>query len=412
VILRPARVRNLELGDFDQRVTVEHPGARFATLRSRWVIDATGRAALLASQLRLIDRSLDHPTAALWCRWKNVRHLDDLAARAAGPLARGNLSSRRLATNHYVGFGYWVWVIPLGNAETSIGVVWDKRYIDLHERKDRLPAYLEFLRSMPALAELLEGAIPREEDLRYYSHLPYVTRQYMGYGWALVGDAAAFLDPYYSPGLDHACFSVEATVRVVGLDAAAGANAGEVSRSSVESAIRDHNTVFLRSFQRFYQAVYRDKYQYMGEHDLLSAAMLLDTAQYYIFVVMPSYRVLGRFDWMPVLGPRPAGLNYALMRLYNRRFAAIARARRRFGRDGLRNDGRRIKAYFALDHSPFRMALRGAKLWLFAEADLLATRLGLKPKRVGVACRSPFEVRSPAAPAGSARVAAEQPSAL
>ena len=61
----------------------------------------------------------------------------------------------------------------------------------------------------------------------------------------------------------------------------------------------------------------------MGEHDLLSAAFLIDTAQYYIFVVIPSYRFFGKFQWMPVLGPRPAFFSYHMMRIYNRRFKSI-----------------------------------------------------------------------------------------
>ena len=48
--------------------------ARMETLRTRWMIDATGRAAFLGSKLGLIDRSVEHPTAALWCRWRDVRH--------------------------------------------------------------------------------------------------------------------------------------------------------------------------------------------------------------------------------------------------------------------------------------------------------------------------------------------------
>ena len=132
----------------------------------------------------------------------------------------------------------------------------------------------------------------------------------------------------------------------------------------------------MRSYWRFFEAIYRDKYYYMGEADLLSAAFLLDTAQYYIFVVIPAYRVYGRFFWMPVLGPKEAYFNYRLMMFYNRRFKALAELRREMGEAGKRNAGRRIKAYFALDTAPFRMALRGLKLWLYAELDGL--RLGLK----------------------------------
>ena len=114
----------------------------------------------------------------------------------------------------------------------------------------------------------------------------------------------------------------------------------------------------------------------MGEADLLSAAFLLDTAQYYIFVVIPAYRVYGRFFWMPVLGPKEAFFNYKLMKFYNRRFKALAELRREMGEAGKRNAGRRIKAYFALDTAPLRMALRGVKLWLYAELDGL--RLSVK----------------------------------
>jgi hypothetical protein len=188
-----------------------------------------------------------------------------------------------------------------------------------------------------------------------------------------MGDAAAFLDPYYSPGLDHASFSVEATVEIVKAQ-----TAGE----DVAARVAEHNEVFLRSYHRFFRAIYQDKYFYMGEHDLLSASFLIDTAQYYIFVVIPAYRLFGRFQWMPVLGPKPAFLSYHMMRIYNRRFKAIALARRAAGEAGRRNDGRRVRALFDLQTAPFRMAARGVKLWMLAELDnvrLAAKRLFARP---------------------------------
>jgi len=359
-LLRPVRVREVELGEFDHRVTLERDGGEEETVACRWVLDATGRATFLGKRLGLIERNREHPTAAVWCRWEGVRHLDDVAARGPLTFSRGNVASRRLATNHYMGFGYWVWFIPLGNGETSIGVVFDTRLVDLDRGKNLASDYLVFLKAIPAAAELLEGARMRPEDLRTYSNLAYVTRQYMGNGWALLGDAAAFLDPYYSPGLDHAAFSVEATVEIVKAQAL-----GE----DVAARIAEHNATFLRSYHRFFRAVYQDKYFYMGEHDLLSASFLIDTAQYYIFVVIPAYRLFGKFHWMPVLGPKPAFFSYHMMRIYNRRFKAIALARRAAGEAGRRNHGRRVKALFDLQAAPFHMAARGVKLWAFAELD-------------------------------------------
>ncbi len=357
-LCRPAKARDVACADFENRLTIE-AGAETRDITCRWLIDATGRVALLGRRMGLIDRNDEHPIAAVWCRWKNVRHIDDVAAHN-GTLAKGNVSSRRLATNHYVGFGYWTWVIPLGNGETSIGVVFDKRIVELHQSKTREQDFIAFVRAIPSLAELLEGAEPKTDDIRFYSHLPYVTRQYMGKGWALVGDAAAFLDPYYSPGLDHASFSVEATVEIIKADA---------KREDVAMRIAEHNETFLRSYHRFFRAVYKDKYFYMGELDLLSASFLIDTAQYYIFVVIPAYRVMKKFHWMPVLGPKPAFISYHLMNLYNRRFKSIALARRAVGEAALRNNGRRISAYYNLSLSPFHMAARGLKLWMWAEVD-------------------------------------------
>jgi hypothetical protein len=72
---------------------------------------------------------------------------------------------------------------------------------------------------------------------------------------------------------------------------------------------------------------------------------------------------------MPVMGPKPAFFSYHFIKFYHRRFKAIALTRRAAGEEGVRNNGRRIKAYFDLNLSPFHMFLRGAKLWAFAEAD-------------------------------------------
>jgi flavin-dependent dehydrogenase len=365
-LFRPARVRDVTVaGEYDNTVVLDKDGETM-TLSCRWLLDATGRLTFLGRRLNLIDWNDQHPTAAVWARWRNVRHMDDLAARGAGPDVRRNIASRRLATNHYVGRGFWIWVIPLGNSETSIGVVYDKRMHALHESKNRESDYIAFLNAHPALRELLEGAELRSEDLRSLSRLAYVSRQYAAKGWSLLGDAAAFIDPYYSPGLDHAAFTVDGTVELIKSDAAG---------QDLTAPIALHNQLFLRSYRRFFRAAYLDKYLYMGEADLLSAAFLLDTAQYYIFLVIPAYRFFGRFLPMPVLGPKAGLGSYLFMRLYTQRFIALANLRREMGEENLRNDGRRIKAFYNLNLAPFHMYARGIKLWVYAELDGLRLKL-------------------------------------
>jgi hypothetical protein len=108
---------------------------------------------------------------------------------------------------------------------------------------------------------------------------------------------------------------------------------------------------------------------------MITASMLLDTALYYVFLVMPAYRFARRFIAVPPLGPKQAYPSYVLLKFAKRRFIRIADLRRRTGEAGERNDRRRIKAYFDLGLSPFRMFARGLKLWLWAELDALRLRL-------------------------------------
>ena len=63
---------------------------------------------------------------------------------------------RWLSTNHLMGRGYWVWLIPLGSGSTSIGIVADD---DLHpySRINRYERALEWLREFePQCAAVVE----------------------------------------------------------------------------------------------------------------------------------------------------------------------------------------------------------------------------------------------------------------
>lgn len=397
-LARPARVRDIQLAAFDNRITVEGV-EKTEQVRCRWLLDGSGRACVLGKKLGLIDWNDDHPIAAIWARWDGVRHIDDLCVRAGGALAAGNVGSRRLGTNHYIGHGYWVWVIPLGNGQTSVGVVFDKRMHRLHESADRRKAYEAFLRRHPALAELLTVATPDIDDLRGLSRVAYATRQYMGDGWALLGDAAVFIDPYYSPGLDHASFCAHATADVVLAQLGDGSVVPPLSPERFAKLAKWHDARFVRSYHRFFRSAYRDKYFLLGEHDLTTASFLIDTAFYYIFLVVPAYRFSKRFVNDPVLAHPGALPIYLVMRFAKWRFLRIAALRTAGGEAGLRNDHRRTRAFFNLALAPVHMLLRGAKLWAYAEVDAVRLRATLIARRVLPATKRTARVPSDTVPA-------------
>ena len=66
------------------------------------------------------------------------------------------------------------------------------------------------MRTGGARAVLMDLGVAQwqEGDVHWRKQLPYSSRLYAGDGFALVGDAGAFLDPFYSPGLDWMAFVV------------------------------------------------------------------------------------------------------------------------------------------------------------------------------------------------------------
>ncbi len=374
-VMRPARVAAIDHDWPASRVTVaSDAGERRVT--ARWVIDASGRHAFLARRLRTRRRVEGHPTAAAWARWTGVRDLDGPEILGGDPRASrlpDLVPARRLATNHFCGYGWWCWVIPLAGGETSIGVVYNKDLFELPGQGTLEERYRDFVTSQAGLRELLEPAVMDDGDFLAYRHLPYRSERYMDRGWALLGDAAAFLDPYYSPGLDHVSISIYATARLVEQDLAGGLDDGALG-----AAIDTHNGNFHRSYDRWMEALYLGKYELMGDAELLSCAFLIDTALYYLGVVTPVIDDLESLA-NPLFGldiPQ-ARFAYRLMRAFNRRLRKLARLRRHAGTYGRRNAGHRSysKAFGLGPAAALDPLARGLRIWLRLETEQFFERL-------------------------------------
>jgi len=364
-VWRPAKVVAFELrGEEGGTLLVERADGTKAQVRCKWVVDATGRQAILARKRGGVTPIESHPTAAIWVRYAGVKDLD--GAEVAGtdpadPWARAVLASRRLATNHFTGFGYWIWFIPLKDGETSVGLVWDKRLVN-PEGKTPLERLTRFLNGNPLTRELLEHAVPIEGDCRYYAHLPYFVDRFIGPGWACVGDAGGFLDPFYSPGLDQMAFSVHTRVALI-QKAFSG-----VPPAEMEKEYTEHNRRYARFFHYFYESIYRDKYYVMGDYDTMTAAFLLDTALYYCAAVMPVYRWSHERMGYPPYYQDGAEVGYYPIRFYNRRLAAIAKRKKALGIYGNHNAGRRPRFVgFSVRSAIFVMLAHGLLRWWKAE---------------------------------------------
>jgi flavin-dependent dehydrogenase len=378
-VWRPARLTGFELqGEAGNTVTVEKADGSRVTVQCKWLVDATGRHAMLARKRGGVTPIESHPTSAIWVRYRGVKDLDGVEVAGtdpADPYARAVLASRRLATNHFTGWGYWIWFIPLQGGETSVGLVWDKRLVT-PEGKTPLDKLTRFLDANPLTRELLEHAEPIADDCRSYGHLPYFVDTYIGPGWTCVGDAGGFLDPFYSPGLDQMSFSVYSRVELV-----KRALGGE-SPQEMAKAYEEHNRKYARYFHYFYESIFRDKYYVMGDYDTMTASFLLDTALYYVAAVMPIYRWSADRLGVPPFYQDGAEIGYYPIRFYNRRLVVIAKRKKALGIYGNHNAGRRpVLVGFSVRGSMFVMLAHGLLRWWKAELANAWTHVR-KPRRL------------------------------
>ncbi|MCB1225125.1 MAG: NAD(P)/FAD-dependent oxidoreductase [Verrucomicrobiales bacterium] len=371
-LLRPAVVKGVELEEGGlQKVTVEQ-GGESRTLTARWVVDATGKAAMLARKLghwRLVD---SHPTKSMWGRFRGVRDLDGPEFEVAHPdIARRVRTARDTATNHLTGRGWWCWIIPLRGGEVSFGLTYDPRYFEPAKGGTIFERLLKHARQTPVGRWMFAEAEGVGTDMRAYGHLPYRTEQLCGDGWMCIGDAAGFMDPLYSQGLDYCSHTVQAARRLL------GAHLGEAPACG--AALADLNRQFAESYQRWFAALYEHKYAYVGDAELMQAAFLMDLACYFIGPVRLVYDE-PETEWfrMPYFGP--AGAVFArFMSFYNRRLAHLGNKRHAAGCYGRKNAESvlLIERGFVPDmKAMFRLLLRGAVIWVRAEMHGLTLRSG------------------------------------
>ncbi len=149
-------------------------------IHADWVIDASGQRCLVAQSLGLTTPVPDLQATATYAYFEN-------AGGYPGPLGRHVQWVVTIPSG-------WVWFIPTSAGTTSVGVV-------IRERR-RLSD--EEFQACIAEAQLpLENAAQVGET-RFAKDWSYSVSRHVGPGWVTVGDAAGFVDPILSGGVDAA----------------------------------------------------------------------------------------------------------------------------------------------------------------------------------------------------------------
>jgi flavin-dependent dehydrogenase len=262
-------VRSIELGNGRHRVTLDHAdGAR--TVEAGFVADASGRTGLIRRQLGL-TRPVGHAANAVWFRVGTRIKVDEFSADS-GWRSRTPGQNRWLSTNHLMGRGYWVWLIPLGSGSTSVGIVADEAVHPFTgiNRFEKAAAWLR--RYEPQVAERVDAAADRLEDFLALRHYAYGSeRVYSGAGWATVGEAGLFTDPFYSPGSDFIAIANDCAADLIVRSAQ-----GEDFAARAEA----FNGTYLRLYEAFLR-VYEGQYPIMGNPQVMTVKAAWDNACYW-----------------------------------------------------------------------------------------------------------------------------------
>ena len=335
----------------------------------------------------------EHPTAAAWARWKGVKDWDSPDLEAKYPeFAAAVYGIRGTATNHLVGDGWWSWWIPLRGGDVSVGVVFDQRLVDWPENGKIGDRLKNFLLAHPVGREMLADATYVPEDVHWRKNLSYYSTTLAGDGFVLVGDAAAFIDPFYSPGMDWIAFTSSSAAELID---------SERRGKSFDAGIDRHNRIYGASHRSWFEAVYCDKYEYVGEFDLMGLALIMDLGFYYLGIASQPYKLGAKALLVPPFSEAVSRPFFLLIRAYNRRFAQIARRRRRLGLLGKKNRGRRcLIPGFTLKPTDVGLILQAVARWGWLELTEGWKSWNQEP-RAGEVSEAPIGQEKAAARAGS-----------
>ncbi|KAL1748939.1 hypothetical protein HDZ31DRAFT_59825 [Schizophyllum fasciatum] len=213
-----------------------------------WLVDASGRNGILSTKY-LKSRSFNPAlrNSAHWGYWKGAR-------KYAPGTKRENAPWFEALTDQ----SGWAWFIPLHNGTTSVGVVVAEdvtRQLKTQMRAERPELdtatlqrqfYARQLARAPGVLELLGEATQVDtgrDTVRTAGDYSYSSSVYAGQNWRLVGDAGAFIDPFFSSGIHLALTG--------GLSAAATIASVLRGQCTPEQSMKFHDTKIATSYTRF-----------------------------------------------------------------------------------------------------------------------------------------------------------------
>ena len=267
-----ATIKSIDLGKRGTSHAVTYEVDRQEqTTSSKWVVDASGRRAFLKRQLNMQMES-PHIANAAWFRFSRHIKVDDWSDNDSWQGGHAEKTGRWYSTNHLMGKGYWVWMIPLASGSTSMGIVAAEEFHSLSDFNslEKATAWLE--KHEPQCADAVKANLEHVQDFRAIKHYATECKQvFSGNRWGITGEAGFFHDPFYSPGSDFIAFSNTFLTDLI-------------KRDLTGKGFRIRAFSYDRIFKRFYygtKTAYQDQYLMFGNPTVMPVKILWDYMVYW-----------------------------------------------------------------------------------------------------------------------------------
>jgi flavin-dependent dehydrogenase len=162
------------------------------TFRAKYLIDCSGRNAVLANRLKLKEP------------YPHLRKFSVFAYFQGPPLPPDPDTS---LTRMIRADDCWYWVIPMAEGKWSVGVVMDHEYFRSLQLSPE-QVFDECIGKQPQVCDRIREA-KRFTPVRATADFSYRTKKMFGDRWLVAGDAAGFIDPVFSSGVHIAVYSGE-----------------------------------------------------------------------------------------------------------------------------------------------------------------------------------------------------------
>ncbi|MDP9036606.1 MAG: tryptophan 7-halogenase [Myxococcota bacterium] len=211
------------------------------TVRARFVVDASGRSAMLSRGAGPVERLEGLDRTALFTQvrgaWRDIGEREGDIQIVLFGVGTSNMG--------------WFWLIPFADGRTSVGAVVSSEWMRAHRHLAGPEAFFDAaVRESGAMGTMIAGA-ERCFPPRATADFSFRVRQMRGEGWLALGDAAGFIDPLFSTGAHLAMrgglHAADAIERVL-----SGGDPAQTSFATWEREMRAGAELFIGAVQAFY----------------------------------------------------------------------------------------------------------------------------------------------------------------